>query len=115
MEMGNGKGVEKQRDVLPWGPSLEMFKNPLEERFVHPPDDFFKAGRSIGGHTVHYGDAGVTFQALPRDPVLFILWAADEEFPTRVTILFDLTIEDHLALDTIWGLTRVATLKCLEF
>jgi len=115
LEMGNGKGVEKQRDVLPWGPSLEMFKNPLEERFVHPPDDFFKAGRSIGGHTVHCGDVGVTFQALPRISVLFILWAADNEFPAKVNILFDPAIEDHFALDTIWGLTRVATFKRLEF
>jgi len=76
--MGNGKGVEKQRDVLPWGP-------------------------------------GVTFQALPRISVLFILWAADNEFPAKVNILFDPAIEDHFALDTIWGLTRVATFKRLEF
>ncbi len=95
--------------------SLEIFKNPLEEKFGRYPDDFLEAGLSIGGHTVHYGDVGLTFQVLPRIPVLCILWAADDEFPARVSILFDPTIEKHLALDTIWGLVRVITFKLLEF
>jgi len=95
--------------------SLEMFKNPLEETFGHCPDDFLGAGLSIGGAKVDYGDVGLRFQALPRIPVLFLLWAADDEFAAKVNILFDPTIEDHLALDTIWGLVRVITFKLLEF
>jgi len=58
---------------------------------------------------------GLKFQALPRIPVLSILWAADDEFPATVHFLFDPTIEYHLALDTIWGLARVITFKLLEF
>jgi len=95
--------------------SLEMFKNPLEERFGSRPDDFLKAGLSIGGAKVDYGDVGLRFQALPRIPVLFILWTADDEFAAKVNILFDPTIEHHLALDTIWGLVRVITFKLLGF
>ncbi len=95
--------------------SLDMFKNPLEEKFGRRPDDFLKAGLSIGGAKVDYGDVGLRFQALPRIPVLFILWAEDDEFAARVNILFDPTIEHHLALDTIWGLVRVITFKLLEF
>lgn len=95
--------------------SLEMFKNPLEEKFGRRPDDFLEAGLSIGGRKVNYGDGGLTFQALPRIPVLCILWAGDDEFPAKVNILFDPTIEQHLALDTIWGLVRVITFKLLEF
>jgi hypothetical protein len=95
--------------------SLEMFKNPLEEKFGHRPEDFLKASPFIGGVRVNYGDIGLRFQVLPRIPVLFILWAADNEFPAQVNILFDPTIEHHLALDTIWGLVRVITFKLLEF
>jgi hypothetical protein len=95
--------------------SLEMFKNPLEERFGRHPDDFFEAGLSVGGVKVNYGDGRLTFQALPRIPVLCILWAGDDEFPAKVNILFDPTIEQHLALDTIWGLVRIITFKLLEF
>ena len=95
--------------------SLDMFKKPLEEKFGRRPDDFLKAGLSIGGAEVDYGDVGLRFQALPRIPVLFILWAEDDEFAARVNILFDPTIEHHLALDTIWGLVRVITFKLLEF
>ena len=95
--------------------SLEMFENPLEERFGHCPYDFLEAGLSMGGGKVNYGDIGLKFQALPRIPVLSILWAADDEFPAKVNFLFDATIEHHLALDTIWGLVRVITFKLLEF
>jgi hypothetical protein len=95
--------------------SLDMFKKALEEKFGHRPGDFLEAGLSIGGVNVDHGDAGLKFQALPRIPVLFILWAADDEFPATVNILFDPTIEHHLALDTIWGLVRVITFKLLEF
>lgn len=94
--------------------SLDMFKSPLEERFGCCPDDFLQAGLSIGGIEVDYGDVGLKFQALPRIPVLFILWVADDEFPAKLNILFDPTIEHHLALDTIWGLVRVITFKLLE-
>jgi len=95
--------------------SLDMFKKPLEEKFGHRPGDFLEAGLSIGGVNVDHGDAGLKFQALPRIPVLFLLWAADDEFTATVNILFDPTIEHHLALDTIWGLVRVITFKLLEY
>jgi hypothetical protein len=95
--------------------SLEMFKKPLEEKFGHCPDDFLEAGLSIGGTKADFGDVGLKFQALPRIPVLFMLWAADDEFAAKVNILFDPTIEHHLALDTIWGLVRVITFKLLDF
>jgi hypothetical protein len=94
--------------------SLDMFKNPLEETFGRCPDDFLQAGLSIGGVKADYGDVGLKFQALPRIPVLFILWTADDEFPAKANILFDPTIEHHLALDTIWGVVRVITFKLLE-
>ena len=94
--------------------SLEMFTNALEERFGNHPDHFLEAGLSIGGIKVDYGDVGLEFQALPHISVLFILWAADNEFPAKVNILFDPTIEHHLALDTIWGLVRVITFKLLD-
>jgi hypothetical protein len=94
--------------------SLEMFTNPLEERFGNYPQDFLETGLSIGGVKVDYGEVGLKFQALPRIPVLFLLWAADDEFTAKANVLFDPTIEHHLALDTIWGLVRVITFKLLE-
>jgi hypothetical protein len=95
--------------------SLEMFKKPLEERFGVCPDHFLGAGLSIGGFKVDYGHMGLKFHPLPGISVLFILWAANDEFSAKVNILFDPTIEHHLALDTIWGLVRVITFKLLEF
>ena len=113
--MGNGKGIEKRRDVLPGGSFPGDFQKSTGRKFGRRPDDFFEAGLSLGGVRVNYGDGGLIFQALPRIPVLCVLWAGDDEFPAKVNMLFDPTIEQHLALDTIWGLVRVITFKLLEF
>lgn len=94
--------------------SLDMFKKSLEGKFGTRPDHFLRVGLSIGGAKVDYGDVGLRFQALPRIPVLYLLWAADDEFPAKVNILFDPSIEHHLALDTIWGLVRLISFKLLE-
>jgi len=33
-----------------------------------------------------------------------VLWGADEEFPARLSCLFDASIEQHLPLDAIYGM-----------
>ena len=42
--------------------------------------------------------------ALPRVPLQVLLWLADEDFPAKITFLFDATVEDQLPLDVIFGL-----------
>ena len=61
-----------------------------------------------------YGDLGLEFQALPRVPVACVLWVEDEEFPARVSFLFDPSIESHLQLDVVLALVRCVAKNLLE-
>ena len=94
--------------------SLEKVKKTLEERFGNRPETFRSVGESLGGRPTNLGDVGMRFQVLPRVPVAFVLWVADDEFPAALNILFDSTVERHLALDTLWGMIRVVTRRLLS-
>ena len=45
---------------------------------------------------------------LPRIPLTFVIWAADEEFPARASILFDETTGSHLLLDALLAAVNLA-------
>jgi len=45
---------------------------------------------------------------LPRIPLTFVIWAADEEFGARASILFDETAGSHLLLDALLGAVNLA-------
>ncbi len=85
------------------GPHLFPVK-PLENRFGNDGERFLQAGKKLGGTEVLGGDVAFQVMALPRIPVQVLLWLADEDFPARITFLFDATIEEHLHLDVIFGL-----------
>jgi hypothetical protein len=77
---------------------------PLVERYGMDPTGFLDKGLSLGAAQEGYGDAGLRFSALPRIPVVMVLWQGDEEFPARLSVLFDASIERHLPLDAIYAL-----------
>ena len=79
----------------------------LEEAFGARLDAFRAAAEALGGRAVEMGDAAYEFQALPRVPVIVILWVADDEFPARARFLLDKWAHHHLPLDALWVLCRV--------
>lgn len=81
--------------------------DPLLERYGRDIEGFLDRGISLGAVQERYGDVGLRFAALPRVPVIMVLWQADEEFPARFSCLFDASIEQHLPLDAIYGLVTV--------
>ncbi len=62
------------------------------------------AGIRMKGEEAGFGDASITLYPAPKTPVTYVLWTADEEFPASVTTLFDLSIQDFLPLDVIYGM-----------
>ncbi len=74
----------------------------LVNLFGRNPEAFLNAGRKLGGSEILYGDKGFSLEVFPKIPLAYILWKGDEEFPPRIGVLFDSTIEFHLALDVIW-------------
>ncbi len=83
-----------------------LFIRPLEKRFGHDAQSFLEAGLRLGGGETDFGDASFRLWPLPKIPLGYILWLADEEFPARVVVTFDASVEEHLPLDVIWALVN---------
>jgi hypothetical protein len=69
--------------------------------FGKDPEAFLKAGKKLGGSEILYGDKGFALEVFPKVPLAYLLWKGDDEFPPRIRVLFDSTIESHLPLDII--------------
>jgi len=76
--------------------------NELETLYGKDPEIFLRAGRRLGGSEILFGDKGFALEVFPKVPLAYVLWKGDEEFPPRVSVMFDPTVESHLALDVIW-------------
>jgi hypothetical protein len=78
--------------------------DPLIAQYGSDIKGFLDRGLFLGGVQDVYGDVSVRFPALPRVPVVMVLWKADEEFPPRLSVVFDATVDQQLPLDAIYGL-----------
>lgn len=84
----------------------------LRAAFEGEPELLIKAGETLNSSQRDFGDAAIEVLVLPRFPVMFVVWAADEEFPGRASILFDETADRQLALDAILAAVEL-TVKAL--
>jgi hypothetical protein len=82
--------------------------DPLVEVFGKRPEQFKNTGLSLGGKSLELGDASFQLQVLPRVPIVYVLWAADEEFSARLSVLFDSTADSHMHLDTLRTAVMIA-------
>jgi len=86
----------------------------LQELYGKNLDTFLKAGRRLGGSEILYGDRGFSLEVFPKIPLAYILWKGDEEFPPRIGVLFDSTIESHFPLDVIWCMVAETSRRLAE-
>ncbi len=82
--------------------------------FGKDPEAFLKAGKKLGGSEILYGDKGFALEVFPKVPLAYLLWKGDEEFPPRIRVLFDSTIESHLPLDIIWCMVGETSHRLVE-
>ena len=78
------------------------------------PDAFLKVGKRLGGSEILYGDKGFALEVFPKVPLAYILWKEDAEFPPKISVLFDSTIEFHLPLDIIWCMVAETSRRLAE-
>ena len=64
-------------------------EEPLAALFGRSADAFQAAGRPMGAEVGDVADSSLVLRPLPRVPMLFALWLADEEFPAKVKVLYD--------------------------
>lgn len=76
----------------------------ISERFDSRIDDFKDRCENLGGTPLNMADAAYSFEITPRIPVAVLFWDGDDEFPAESKLLFDRSIEKHLALDIIYAL-----------
>ena len=81
----------------------------LLKRYGTNVNAFAEAAESLEGTPVHMADAAFRLLPFPKIPVYYLLWARDDEFSPRLSVLFDRTIESHLTADAIWGLIHLIT------
>jgi len=82
-------------------PFTKRVTNYLMDLFGNRPQTLLQAGLLLGGNMAKCGDCGVRINVLPRLPITYALWAGDEEFPPRATVLFDTTVPFYLPTEDI--------------
>ncbi len=87
--------------------------DPLLDRFGGDLPGFRRAAEALAGERMDSADAAYRLLPFPRIPLYYLLWAGDGEFPPRISVLFDRTIERCLAADAIWGLVNRVTTALL--
>jgi hypothetical protein len=86
-------------------------EDPVAARFASDVGGFIAACEAAGGVPMEYGDAACSFSLFPHVPVAFLLWRADEEFPERAQVLFDVNSTHHLtAFELRMGAQEIASI-----
>jgi hypothetical protein len=83
-------------------------KLPVEKlaRVLGPdPTLLHKVGGALDAVPRTFGDAAIELSVLPRIPLTIIVWAADEEFPARASLLFDQSAPEQLPLDVLFAVS----------
>jgi len=70
-------------------------------------DNFASMSLSLGAEKVEGGDIAFEFRVFPRLPVRLLLWLEDDEFPARLSFLFDKTANLHFKLDGLWAVGKL--------
>jgi hypothetical protein len=86
----------------------------LLARYGDDPNGFAAAGHHLGGQPEKMGDVAFRLTPFPRIPLYYLLWLGSVEFPPRVSILFDRSIESALSPPAIWSLVTVCTYYLLK-
>lgn len=117
-------GRPNSNELIPYEdiPGCRHYKPVFEKRVIKPlavafgtnRDAFREAGEMLNGRIEDYGDASFTILPLPRVPITFILWEADEEFPPSVRVLFDTSISSYLPLEDITVISKLASSRIIK-
>jgi hypothetical protein len=107
--------VNELKDALFFQGAHDLPIVPLLSRFGNDVAGFKTASAGLAGEQVDYGDVAYRFHPFPKIPLYYLLWEGDEEFEPNMSILFDRTIERHLAADGILGMVNLVSNALLTF
>jgi len=87
----------------------ELKVKPLLDRYGNDMDGFKRSAEHLGGELLDMADASYKFLPFPKIPLYYLFWLGDQEFQPHISILFDKSIEHHLAADAIWGVVNLVS------
>jgi hypothetical protein len=80
----------------------------LEDVFGANPALLYSAIEHLGAEKSGFGDGSIELQVFERVKINLIVWAGDDEFRARSSILFDSTISEQLPLDALQAAVNLA-------
>jgi len=103
-------------------PGARFYEPKFEERAVRPIAKCFgndswamvSAGLTLGGIEAGVGGRSVTLRPLPFIPITYAVWEADDEFPARAQILFDVTAKAWLNAEDMVMLASLGAYKLIK-
>lgn len=102
-------GVQELKSAHFFQGPHELKVRPLLERYGNDLNGFKRAAERLGSEVLDLADASYKVSAFPKVPIYYLFWKGDQEFKSRLSILFDRSIEHHLAADAIWGLVNLVS------
>ncbi len=81
-----------------------LSKKDVIARYARDGAGLLARAKSWGASPIEQGDAAFRILALPKILVVYTLYEEDDEFPARLVISFDASIEKHLPLDAIFAM-----------
>ncbi len=75
----------------------------LANTFGPDPQLLRRVGQQFNAVSQPFGDIAIELCVLPRIPLTLIIWAADQEFPARTSILLDQSAVSQLPLDALFA------------
>ena len=76
----------------------------LSDTFLNDTETFCRVCELLHGEPLEMADAAYRFSISPRIAVAVLYWQGDEDFPAESKLLFDRSISEHFALDTVFAL-----------
>jgi len=84
--------------------------HPIAEMFRVKPKRLVKVAEPLNGIEAKYGDLSVEIPALPKVPLVYILWKSNE-FPASSNILLDVSASHYLPTEDIAALGEITTAR----
>lgn len=92
---------------------LQRTVQPIADVFGDKPEVLVEAAKRLNGRVLAYGDFSVEIPALPRIPLVIILWRANE-FPASATILYDESASNYLPTEDLASLGELTTARLIQ-
>ena len=88
--------------VFVGGKGLGMELPKLARRIHEAPDAFANAARAMGAEQLPLGDLGFRFEIFPGLSVCLKFYFGDEDFPPKLTLLWDENILQFVRYETVY-------------